>query len=190
VSKWTSVLTCVLLFWIVVVFYFGTRNAIVSSKQARWAYTVLKKIDQMLDFSQTELFTKIRNGLNRLWFGNKKMPSIELVRKSAHFGLYMILGIVAFWFALVYSRSLLIATLMGVSLAALVASLDEYFQQFRGRGASLNDVVIDISGALTGTILCLIVFGVVKLLRTLSKRRMESLNGKVQDGDRSERSSF
>lgn len=144
----------------------------------------------MLDFSQTKLFTKIKDGLNRLWFGNKKMPSIELVRKSAHFGLYMILGIVTFWFALDYSRRLLIATLMGVSLAALVASLDEYFQQFRGRGASLKDVVIDISGALTGTILCLIVFGAVRLLRTLSKRKMGSLDGKVEDEDSSERSSL
>ncbi|KAF2958155.1 hypothetical protein AS159_00035 [Thermotoga sp. Ku-13t] len=112
--KWTLALAFVLLFWIVVVFYFGTRNAIVSSKQARWAYNVLKKIDQMLDFSQTKLFTKVKNSLNRLWFGNKKMPSIELVRKSAHFGLYMILGIMVFWFTLVYSQKLLIATLMAV----------------------------------------------------------------------------
>jgi VanZ family protein len=155
----------ILLFWTAIVLYFGTRNAVVSSKQARWAYNVLKKIDQVLDLSETTFFKKIRNVLNRLWFGNKKMPTVELVRKSAHFGLYMVLGIVSFWFAFTYSHKLLMAVLVSVSLPALVASLDEYLQQFRGRGASLNDIMIDVSGALTGMIFCLVIFALVKLVR-------------------------
>lgn len=159
----------ILLFWTAVVLYFGTRNAVVSSKQARWAYNVLKKIDQVLDLSETTFFKKIRNVLNRLWFGNKKMPTVELVRKSAHFGLYMVLGTVSFWFAFTYSHKLLMAVLVSVSLPALVASLDEYLQQFRGRGASLNDIMIDVSGALTGMIFCLVIFALVKLVRFFSR---------------------
>jgi len=169
--RWTFVLMTILILWTGVVLYFGTRNAVVSSKQTRWAYNVLKKIDQMLDLSGTKLFIKIRDGLNRLWFGNRKMPTVELVRKSAHFGLYMVLSIVSFWFALVYSRKVLMAVLVSISLPALVASMDEYLQQFRGRGASLNDVMIDVSGAVTGTVFCLVVFALIRLIQFfLSKR--------------------
>ena len=172
--RWTFVLVTILILWTGIVLYFGTRNAVVSSRQARWAYDILKRIDQMLDLSETELFVRIKNGLNKLWFGDRKMPTVELVRKSAHFGLYMVLGIVSFWFAFTYSRKILMAVIISVSLPALVASLDEYLQQFRGRGASLNDVMIDVSGAVTGTVFCLVVFTLVRLIQFfLSKKAQQ-----------------
>jgi len=172
--RWTFVLVTILILWTGIVLYFGTRNAVVSSRQARWAYDILKRIDQMLDLSETELFVRIKNGLNKLWFGDRKMPTVELVRKSAHFGLYMVLGIVSFWFAFAYSRKILMAVIISVSLPALVASLDEYLQQFRGRGASLNDVMIDVSGAVTGTVFCLVVFTLVRLIQFfLSKKAQQ-----------------
>ncbi|WP_448523263.1 VanZ family protein [Pseudothermotoga sp.] len=176
-QRWTFVLVTILILWTGIVLYFGTRNAVVSSRQARWAYNVLKKIDQVLDLSETTLFIKIRNFLNRLWFGNKKMPTVELVRKSAHFGLYMVLGVVSFWFAFTYSRKILMAVIISVSLPALVASLDEYLQQFMGRGASLNDIVIDVSGALTGMIFCLVIFALVKLVRFFLRSRKARREG-------------
>jgi len=172
--RWIFVLVTILILWTGIVLYFGTRNAVVSSRQARWAYDILKRIDQMLDLSETELFVRIKNGLNKLWFGDRKMPTVELVRKSAHFGLYMVLGIVSFWFAFTYSRKILMAVIISVSLPALVASLDEYLQQFRGRGASLNDVMIDVSGAVTGTVFCLVVFTLVRLIQFfLSKKAQQ-----------------
>ena len=172
--RWTFVLVTILILWTGIVLYFGTRNAVVSSRQARWAYDILKRIDQMLDLSETELFVRIKNGLNKLWFGDRKMPTVELVRKSAHFGLYMVLGIVSFWFTFAYSGKVLMAVIISVSLPALVASLDEYLQQFRGRGASLNDVMIDVSGAVTGTVFCLVVFTLVRLIQFfLSKKAQQ-----------------
>lgn len=172
--RWIFVLVTILILWTGIVLYFGTRNAVVSSRQARWAYDILKRIDQMLDLSETELFVRIKNGLNKLWFGDRKMPTVELVRKSAHFGLYMVLGIVSFWFAFAYSGKVLMAVIISVSLPALVASLDEYLQQFRGRGASLNDVMIDVSGAVTGTVFCLVVFTLVRLIQFfLSKKAQQ-----------------
>lgn len=170
-KKWLSFAVFTLLaLWICLVLYFGTRNPYVSTQQARWAYRVLKKIDQVLDFSNTPLFMKLKEGLNRLWFANKKMPTIELVRKSAHVGLYMVLGVITFWFALLYSRKLIIAILLGLSLPALVASFDEYLQQFHGRGASLNDIIIDISGAIFGVFLCLLSLAFVKFIKFLFRK--------------------
>lgn len=175
-KKWPLFMVfAVLVLWICLVLYFGSRNPYVSTQQARWAYRVLKRIDQVLNFSTTPLFIELKERLNRLWFANKRMPTIELVRKSAHVGLYMVLGVAAFWFALLYSRRLLIAVLLGLSLPAFVASFDEYLQQFRGRGASLNDIIIDISGAIVGIFLCLLSLAFVKLVKFLSRRTRKDL---------------
>lgn len=175
-KKWLLfVVFTVLVLWTCLVLYFGTRNPYVSTQQARWAYRVLKKIDQVLDFSTTPLFIKLKERLNKLWFAGKKMPTIEFVRKSAHVGLYMVLGVAAFWFALLYSRKLLIATLLGLSMPALVASFDEYLQQFHGRGASLNDIVIDISGSTVGVFLCLLSLALVKLIKFFFRKAKKDL---------------
>ncbi|MEN3008153.1 VanZ family protein [Pseudothermotoga sp.] len=174
--RWLMIVVLIALaFWISIVLYFGTRNANVSSQQARWAYRTLKKVDELLDFSKMPLFIQLKEKLNRLWFGNRKMPTVELVRKSAHVGLYMVLGIIAFWFALLYSRKLLMAILLGLSLPGFVAGLDEYLQQFRGRGASLNDIVIDISGTIVGVILCLLSLSVGRFVRFLARRRFRKV---------------
>lgn len=138
--------------WTGFIFYFSSRSPIESESQARHVYNILKKLDSVFDFSGTKIFVSVRTFLSKLWFKDEKKPAIYFVRKSAHFGLYLFLGIFCFIFGIMYSKKLLIGLLMGISLPALIASFDEYSQQFFQRGASLNDVMIDISGATVGTL--------------------------------------
>ncbi|ABV33600.1 MULTISPECIES: VanZ family protein [Pseudothermotoga] len=173
--KWLSIIFFVAFtLWIGLIFYFSTRFPDESARQANFAYNILKKLDRTFDFSDTELFIKLRKFFTILWFGKYRATTIEFVRKSAHFGLYFFLGIISFEFGFLYTRKLLSALLIGISLPSLVASFDEYSQQFFQRGSSINDVMIDISGAIFGTLIGLLLLCSVKfILRIRSKNQLD-----------------
>jgi len=73
--------------------YNVSRSPVESESQARHVYNVLKKLDSVFDFSDTKIFASVRTFLSKLWFKDEKKPAIYFVRKSAHFGLYLFLGI-------------------------------------------------------------------------------------------------
>lgn len=86
-----------------------------------------------------------------------------LVRKGAHFTVYLILGILLVSFVrefrVINYKSLLIA----ICLAFLYACSDEVHQLFvSGRSGEIRDVVLDTVGAMVG---CLIYYGLYKLRR-------------------------
>lgn len=169
--KWLSVTFFVVFtLWVGLIFYFSTRFPAESAKQANFAYNLLKKLDKTFDFSDTRFFVLLRSTLNKLWFGDRRATTIEFIRKSAHFGLYLFLGALCFLFGLFYTQKIFAAILLGLSLPALIASLDEYSQQYFHRGASLNDVIIDISGATFGVILTALISLIVMLIVKTVKR--------------------
>ncbi|HQC41724.1 MAG TPA: VanZ family protein, partial [Petrotogaceae bacterium] len=108
--------------------------------------------------------------LKKLWFGTDKVSSMALLRKSAHFGIYFVLGIISFIFSLGYSKKYLMAVITGVTFPAFIACFDEYNQEFFERGAALTDVMIDISGAVAGTVLAVCVILVVKLVLHIKRK--------------------
>ena len=73
-----------------------------------------------------------------------------IVRKSAHFFEYAILGGLAFWmfqgFRLTFWNQIIYSLFMILS----VAVMDEYFQSFVARTSSVSDILIDFSGGMTG----------------------------------------
>ncbi|WP_448377585.1 VanZ family protein [Fervidobacterium sp.] len=159
----------VLLFWIGVIFYFSTRSPQESHKQSHFAYRVIKKIDSILDFSNTEIFRKVERRIKILWFGTEYVPAEMVIRKTAHFGLYFIFGFLTsltfFW----WKGDIIISIILGVTLPSTYAIFDEYNQIFYQRGSSLNDVVIDSAGALFGmgfSVLVIVLFGIVRKIKT------------------------
>ncbi|PLV59771.1 VanZ family protein [Thermotoga sp. KOL6] len=158
-----KILVVVLIIWIVIVFYFSSQPPYQSSVQSGKVYKFLKEVDNILDFTKTEWYSKLRFILEKWWFPEKEPK--DLVRKSAHFILYFILGILAFLFAVSRGQNTFFSFLLGFSLPTVVAVLDEYNQGFRGRGSSLYDVVIDMNGALFGVFLSLLVTFLLKILK-------------------------
>lgn len=165
----------VFIFWGGVIFYFSSKPPEVSSMQSHFMYKVLKKIDSVIDFSSTQLFQKIERKVKMWWFKTQYVPAEMLIRKTAHFGLYFIFGLLSVSFFYVWKKDIIIASLLGVSLPGLLAIFDEYNQLFYRRGSSLNDVVIDVSGAFFGVFLFLVLIGLFKLFKgvkaLLSERR-------------------
>jgi VanZ family protein len=91
-------------------------------------------------------------------------PDIEVksfnhyIRKSAHFSIYMLLGILFMNAFTKGQLSLKYCYLFSFGLTMLYAISDEVHQHFvPGRGPSINDVGIDTLGALLGITLYLII---------------------------------
>jgi VanZ family protein len=79
-----------------------------------------------------------------------------VVRKSAHFFLYFVLGVLVFWCARGYEWSTKKVVVSSVFLCAFYAVTDELHQRFTAhRSPSMRDVLIDTVGASIG-ILCFI----------------------------------
>lgn len=87
-----------------------------------------------------------------------------IVRKSAHFSAYLILGILSFWTFTPIFRSGKAVGAMSICAAALFAASDEFHQSFiPGRSAEVRDVLIDTIGAAVGV-------GIIWLILHLKKR--------------------
>ncbi len=159
--------------WTILIFYFSSQFPSNSERQAAAVYEFLKRLDQVLDFTQTDLYLRLRTLVERAWFTNKKPSTGDLVRKTAHFGLYFVLGVVCFSFGLLYNRKILSAIVFGIGLPTVIAVLDEYNQILYHRGSSLNDVMIDMTGATFGVLFSLVGHSIFLLI----KRNLRS-NGK------------
>lgn len=141
----------IIVFWVFLIFYFSSRNPLESSQQSSFVTKVLKKIDQIIDFSNTPLFKKVELFLKKIWFKTENVPAEMLVRKTAHFGLYFILGFISF-FGFYFVSKIYLAVLLGITFPNLIAVMDEYSQQYYNRGSSLNDVIIDLYGIMSGVL--------------------------------------
>jgi len=81
--------------------------------------------------------------------------SAHVLRKLAHFGEYMILGLLTAGVAGILGKPLVYPCAWGYTIA--VALVDEFVVQrmTEGRGPSIKDVGIDAAGALVGVLLVL-----------------------------------
>lgn len=103
-----------------------------------------------------------------------------IIRKWAHFGIYMGLGILSmgvFTYAFNFYKAFIITFYCG----SLFAFTDEIHQLFvDGRNAQINDLGIDILGLVTGMTLCLFIYIIVKLLLRISKLFKKTKNTKEE----------
>ncbi|AOY75619.1 VanZ family protein [Clostridium formicaceticum] len=169
-KKLSIIFFVVFAFWTMIIFYFSSQPPSVSYSQSNMAVRIIRKIDDILDITHTRLYQRAENVIKDLWLMNRYKTTNMVVRKSAHFGIYFILGIICSSFGYVYSKKIFIGFLLGISLPVTVAVLDEFNQGFVGRTASLNDVIIDGVGAFTGTILVMAIIFITKGILLLKKK--------------------
>lgn len=104
-----------------------------------------------------------------LWTFSQFLPLQEetfhtIIRKSAHFTAYFILGTLTFY--ALYNKNLFKNATIAWIIATLYAGTDEYHQTFiPGRSGEVRDVIIDSAGALTGIISIILIISIFKKAR-------------------------
>jgi len=159
------VLGIIVILLVITIMFFSSKSPSDSSMQSSYAYRVLKKIDQVLDFSNLPIFQKVERQLKMWWFKTEYVPAEMLIRKTAHFSLYFLLAFSVTGFVQFWKRDVFVSILVGIGLPNLIAVFDEYNQLYYNRGSSLNDVMIDLSGAVCGTLSFLLIFLMTFLIR-------------------------
>ena len=93
-----------------------------------------------------------------------------MVRKSAHFCEFALLGFLCTWTGRLQNKRILknLTTIGFVCLAAAVT--DEFIQYYpAGRSAQVNDVVLDFTGAVTGLLIFLLIIGIIGLVKKIKR---------------------
>ena len=98
--------------------------------------------------------------------GGPDAPGGGLLRKLAHFSEFAMLGLLLTWlFGMLQKK-----TIFAFGWGFLAACMDETIQRFvPGRGPSFWDVLIDSSGVLTGMLLLLAGYTVIKYKKSEEK---------------------
>jgi VanZ family protein len=124
------------LIWMLVIFYLSSEPATASTSRSDIFLRAIQSVD-ILSLSDV---------------------SESIVRKSAHFIAYLILGILLFNAVREYLSTIKLAIVTTVAIAVAYACTDEIHQLFVvGRSGQLLDVFIDTIGAAVGVVLYLLV---------------------------------
>ena len=91
-----------------------------------------------------------------------------IVRKSAHFSIYLVLGILTFVYFNTYQIDKKKCIIYSIIFCFIYACSDEFHQKFvEGRSCELRDVCIDTCGATLGNLISLLV---IKIKASLVRR--------------------
>lgn len=155
-------------------YYFSSQNGNVSGNQSQIVVNIIDKVRDKVTLKNQNLIkvqTKIYDKLRKL--GSKSY----IVRKMAHFIIYALIGISLLLFMYVFSKKLMLSSIIAFILSVTYACYDEYRQiSIPGRSGSIKDVFIDSCGALTGIILTFSIILIIKLIISKTKNTSNKLN--------------
>jgi len=135
--------------------------------------TIFYFSNQVADVSSTSS-GRIVNFIANLLPGIKNMPEEEkevicsevlqpIIRKTAHFSIYALLGFFTINFALTYKGTNYQKCLYSWLFGTVYAMTDEIHQLFiQGRSGEFRDICIDSLGVITGIIFALLIFNLCK----------------------------
>lgn len=168
------------------IYTLSAQNGRESSSLSNSLYLFLRQFDFLNEilYKWDQLVIKVLNKLNLeelypLIFSTYSNWNF-IIRKWAHFGIYMGLGILSmgvFTYAFNFYKAFIITFYCGV----LFAFTDEIHQLFvDGRTAQIGDLGIDVLGLVTGMTLCLFIYIIVKLILRISKFFKKNVNNKEE----------
>ncbi|GGA65182.1 VanZ family protein [Ornithinibacillus halotolerans] len=141
--KVVSVLVVTL--WMMLIFHFSSQPAIVSSELSAG---ITSTIVENLDESIPNIGSVITD---------------HIIRKNAHFFIYLILGILTINLFNCIGLHKVKALVFSIIFCVLYAISDEIHQLFvPGRGAQIKDIVIDSAGAIVGICFYLVVGRIIR----------------------------
>lgn len=137
--KFKRILSWVLVIvWMIFIFYMSNQPANISNEQSNFVLNLIKNLGIDINNIYIDL-------------------AITIIRKGAHFSEYLILSLLYFNLLRFYINKNK-ALVLSIILCFLYASTDEFHQLFvEGRAGRFTDVLIDTSGAFTGSILVFLV---------------------------------
>lgn len=137
----------ILLIWMVFIFYMSNQPANISNNQSNFVLNLIRNLGMDIEGIYVDI-------------------AITIIRKGAHFTEYLILNILYFNVLRFYISNKK-ALIYSIILSFIYASTDELHQTFvAGRAGRFTDVLIDTSGAATGSIL---VFFINKIIKRKAK---------------------
>ena len=160
------ILIIMLLFTFYIIFQFSSENALLSSARSKG---VMRQIIDIFPYTKN-LSEKTKEKIVE-----KAQP---IIRKIAHFSIYMIVGILIMSFVSTYRLLLWKKLLISIGVGLIYAISDEYHQSFvPGRSAELRDVIIDTSGVIMGILIVLVIISIYKALGEKYKMMRSVENG-------------
>lgn len=141
----------------ITIFYFSHQIANNSSKQSSRVVEIVSNIVPFIKNMQEPNKTILKEGILS-----------TIIRKTAHFSIYAMLGIFTINFVVTISNKNIHKNIIYTILFCFIYAItDEFHQSFiPGRSAEIRDVLIDTLGALTGI---LVVIVITKLLTKIKK---------------------
>lgn len=140
------ILTTILILWIVLIFTFSHQNGTKSeSTSDNFVEVIIDKVNLNMTEEEQDKFI---------------IDTRVIVRKTAHFTIYFVLGILSY--LTLKSYNLKRAALFSIILTLIYAITDELHQLFiTDRSSSIIDVLIDFSGSLTGIAIMYLIFKLI-----------------------------
>ena len=147
--------------WMCFIFYQGSRQLSDSYQNSD---VVVNKVVSLIE----TLYEKINfNSSQETIITTKRRVKLAyLIRKSAHFFEYGALAALLIIVFYLLKQSSLNRVVYSLFITLLCAVMDEFYQSFINRGSRVQDIIIDFSGALVGTIFVVIgmkIFTTIKI---------------------------
>lgn len=128
----------ILIAWMIFIFYMSNQPADVSNGQSDFVLNLVETLGINISNNYVDI-------------------AITIIRKGAHFTEYLILSLLYFNVLRMYINKNK-ALIYSIGLSFIYAGTDEFHQLFvEGRAGRFTDVLIDTSGAATGSIIVLII---------------------------------
>ena len=162
VEKGHQVNILIFLLWIIIIFSFSSQSGADSTITSN---------------SVTDIGIKLVENITNKEFSDKEIENIQdnmrfIIRKSAHFTEYLILGLILINLLRKYYKLNYKVIISAILLCMLVASCDEFYQLFiGGRTGKFSDVLIDTSGSSVGIIIYSLIYKLVNRKRVISKKK-------------------
>lgn len=178
-KRLNTIIFIAIVVWVVVIFYFSSQGPASSNIQSNKTLSAVQKFDDIFQLRENGLLGRGEEFFRERVLGGRYSSGNAIIRKGAHFGIYMVLGGLSTIFGYVYSKKYLMGIVVGVTLPVTVAVLDEYNQQFVGRKGLLEDVMLDGLGALAGMLIIIFAIVAINSISALKKSKGDSDGKKI-----------
>ena len=142
------------------------KNAVENDSDTEKPVTVTEKITETAPVLKPAKSIETVN--TKLLINSKNVSTF--IRKFAHFAEFMFLGIILYIIKIYTNKFKITEVLL---ICQSVAVIDEYIQSFSDRSDKVTDIIIDISGAMTGVLITFIIQKIIKNRKKGDKKCQE-----------------